>query len=46
MTAYRKVEANAAGRDFVVGDVHGMFGSLDVVDGRTERPFGEYAVAT
>ena len=29
MTAYRKVEANAAGRDFVVGDIHGMFDSVE-----------------
>jgi serine/threonine protein phosphatase 1 len=29
MTAYRKIQANAAGRDFVVGDVHGMFDSVE-----------------
>ena len=29
MTAYRKVKANAAGRDFVVGDVHGLFDSVE-----------------
>ena len=29
MSAYRKVKANAAGRDFVVGDVHGMFDSVE-----------------
>jgi len=29
MTAYRKVEANAVGRDFVVGDVHGLFDSVE-----------------
>jgi serine/threonine protein phosphatase 1 len=29
MTAYRKVKANQVGRDFVVGDVHGMFDSVE-----------------
>lgn len=28
MAAYRRFERNPAGRDFVVGDVHGMFGAL------------------
>ena len=29
MAVYRKVKANATGRDFVVGDVHGMFDSVE-----------------
>jgi serine/threonine protein phosphatase 1 len=29
VSAYRKVKANAAGRDFVVGDVHGMFDRVE-----------------
>ena len=29
MTAYQLVEANASGRDFVLGDVHGMFDRVD-----------------
>jgi len=29
MSEYRLVKANAAGRDFVVGDVHGMFDRVE-----------------
>jgi serine/threonine protein phosphatase 1 len=29
MSAYRKVKANKTGRDFVVGDVHGMFDRVE-----------------
>ena len=29
MSAYRMLEANSVGRDFVVGDVHGMFDRVD-----------------
>jgi hypothetical protein len=29
MSAYRKVKANEVGRDFVVGDVHGMFDRVE-----------------
>ena len=34
MAVYRKVKANATGRDFVVGDTHGMFDSVERCAGR------------
>ena len=48
MNSYRvsRVPRNAAGRDFVVGDVHGCFRTLDCAlaslafDGSRDRPFG------
>ena len=41
MGVYQKVKANETGRDFVVGDVHGMFDSVETalakVDFHPER---------
>ena len=45
MSAYRKVKANEVGRDFVVGDVHGMFYRVEAAlakihfDGDRDRLF-------
>ena len=38
VAVYRKVKANAAGRDFVVGDIHGMFDSVERCAGRRRLP--------